>query len=182
MQSTNTKTNRSSDRQDIVDCIYRYCRGVDRRDWELTRTTMHADCHDNHGEYEGGVDGFIEWVARRHGPLVQCMHCIMNCLVEFVGPDTAVAESYFVRMRVAPDATGAGLMSQTWARYVDVFERRAGEWKISDRTVVFEALVCQPAELLTCSGSWQKRDKTDPVYAAQQLARARVALSYKTAP
>ncbi|MGE0331099.1 MAG: nuclear transport factor 2 family protein [Ramlibacter sp.] len=176
----NTNTDRLSDQREIIDCIYRYCRGIDRRDYDLARSTMHPDCQDNHGDYEGGVDGLIEWTARRHLNLAQCMHCIMNCLVEFVGPDTAVVESYFVRMRVDQGAEGAGgVVSQAWARYVDVFERRSGEWKISQRKVVWEALVDQPAQLLARPGLWQKRDKGDPLYAAQQFARERAGLASK---
>ena len=38
-----------------------YCRGVDRRDWELVRSCYHRDAVDHHGPYSGGIDGFIAW-------------------------------------------------------------------------------------------------------------------------
>jgi hypothetical protein len=32
-----------------------YCRGVDRRDWELVRRYYHLDAVDHHGPYSGGA-------------------------------------------------------------------------------------------------------------------------------
>ncbi|MCJ7436647.1 MAG: nuclear transport factor 2 family protein, partial [Acidimicrobiia bacterium] len=48
--------------QEIRDVLIRYTRGIDRMDADLVRSTYHPDAHDDHGAYQGGVDGFIEWV------------------------------------------------------------------------------------------------------------------------
>ena len=50
---------RSQDRREIEDCLLRYVRGVDRKNWELVRAAYHPDAHDDHGNYQGGIDGFI---------------------------------------------------------------------------------------------------------------------------
>ena len=51
---------RAQDRHEIEACLLRYTRGVDRKDWDLVRSAYHTDAHDNHGNYKGGIDGFID--------------------------------------------------------------------------------------------------------------------------
>ena len=41
----------------------RYCRGIDRMDWDLVRSCYHPDAIDRHGAYNGDVEGFIDWAA-----------------------------------------------------------------------------------------------------------------------
>ena len=36
------------DRTQIYEVMCKYARGVDRGDWELLRSTYHADAHDDH--------------------------------------------------------------------------------------------------------------------------------------
>ena len=49
------------DREAIRDCIYRYCRGVDRADEAALRSAYWPDAIDQHGSYSGPVEGFFEW-------------------------------------------------------------------------------------------------------------------------
>jgi hypothetical protein len=51
------------DRQDILDCLMRYSRGVDRLDRELLRSAYHPDAVDDHGMFAGGRDAFVDWVV-----------------------------------------------------------------------------------------------------------------------
>ena len=41
------------DRQDILDCLTRYSRGLDRHDSELLASVYHGDAVDHHGEFVG---------------------------------------------------------------------------------------------------------------------------------
>jgi len=179
---------RLRDRAEIQDLMARYARAVDRRDWETVRATFHSDAHDDHGEYKGGVDGFIEWVSRRHEKVTQSMHFLGNCLIEFTGPDVALVETYFIaRQTYGADATAARSMiagvgippgpveGEIWGRYVDLAERRQGVWLTARRTVVFEVVQAHPATSLPLAASWAqaRRDTGDPVYAMRELAVAR---------
>ena len=162
--------------QEIRDVLIRYTRGIDRMDADLVRSTYHPDAHDDHGAYQGGVDGFIEWVQQALSYFDSTMHFIGNQLVAVNGADgdTAHAESYCVayhRRRTRPGSNGEpdepGHDLVTALRYVDRMERRAGEWRIADRRCVFDWTRRDPIV-----GEWEqgpevlqgRRDRTDPVY------------------
>ncbi|MEY3566868.1 MAG: hypothetical protein RLZ19_882, partial [Actinomycetota bacterium] len=40
-------------REHIRDVVYRYARGVDRRDFDLVRSCYHPDATDDHGPFTG---------------------------------------------------------------------------------------------------------------------------------
>jgi ketosteroid isomerase-like protein len=116
-----------------------YCRGVDRRDWELVRSCYHPDAVDHHGPYSGGVDGFIEWALQFSDDVASTTHFVGNQTVDIDG-DVAWHEAYcraYHRI-TATDAAPAF----DWIvnlRYLDRMERREGEWKIVDRLVVHDS-------------------------------------------
>lgn len=176
---------RLEDRAAIQDLMARYAQAVDRRDWPAVRTTFHADAYDDHGEYKGGVDGFIEWVSRRHEKVVQSMHFLGNCLIEFASDDVALVETYYIARQTYPaDAAAARSMigsseavpmeAEIWGRYIDVVERRAGEWRTARRTVAFEVLQAHAKTSLALSPQWAqaRRDADDPLYAMRRHATA----------
>jgi ketosteroid isomerase-like protein len=116
-----------------------YCRGVDRRDWELVRSCYHPDAVDHHGPFSGGVDGFIEWALQFCDDVASTTHFVGNQIVDVDG-DVAWHEAYcraYHRI-TATDAAPAF----DWIvnlRYLDRMERRDGEWKIVDRLVVHDS-------------------------------------------
>lgn len=140
---------RIADRMQIQDTMYRWCRSVDRLDFELMKTVFHPDATDAHGAYDGGVAGLMDWIRNRHRDIPFSMHAVSNLLIEFAGPDLALVESY-VRTTQRYPAEAAQALAQlaggkapegamdllTCSRYVDRFERRNGEWKILKRTLV----------------------------------------------
>ncbi len=158
----------------------RYARGVDRRDWPAVRACYHEDATDEHGDYSGDIDGFIKWVSERHAQIPFSAHFLGNFLIEFVDDQTAIAETYFVVMRhgrpnpkkqntvsdgreIGFDGTDIDLIG----RYLDVFTRRDGHWRIAKRKVVADASRVQPSRTIELKGPGAigVRDKTDQVYA-----------------
>ena len=163
------------DREEIRDLMARYARGVDRDDWDLVREVYHPDAHDDHGDYKGGVDGFIEFGRSRTGGATQCMHFLGNCLISFARKDVAVVETYFFTAHtLGPKAqkeygtaTGGSVQLSSYGRYADRVERRNnGPWRIAKRIVIFEANRVATNEVPPIKADWahHKRDKSDPIY------------------
>ena len=123
------------DRGEVIDCVYRYARGLDRHDSELFASAFHADAIDHHGPFLGRRDDFVRWgLDLLAAEWNAHTHFITNVRVEFDG-DTAHAECYVLfaqRRRDAPVVEFGG------GRYIDRVERRAGRWGIAAREVIIE--------------------------------------------
>lgn len=152
------------DRQDILDCIHRYCRGVDRFDREAVRSAYHPDALDDHGEYVGDVEGFIDWAFEYHTRhQLRTLHSVSNHLCELNG-DQAHTETYFTFYAVNREAPH---QATTSGRYIDRFERRDGRWGIAARICVINGLGTeldpegQAGDLAFVQTS---RDRSDPAY------------------
>jgi hypothetical protein len=165
---------RLMDREYIRDVMARYARGVDRADWDAVRETYHVGAFDDHGDYKGDVDGFIEFGRARTGSLAQCMHFLGNCLIEFASDDIAAVETYFATAHTldaeAQEAYGAGDGSEAvqlsaYGRYVDRFERRDGQWRVAHRIVVFEATRVYTGNAPPVKPEWAQlqRNANDPI-------------------
>ena len=127
-------------RLEIGDVLCRYSRGVDRRDWALVKECFHDDAVDQHGEFIGDPNAFIEWVSNRHANIRFSMHFLGNCLIEFQSSDHAIVETYFIALqrRENTDVAQGGTDYEVFARYCDRFERREGVWRIAERRVVYD--------------------------------------------
>jgi hypothetical protein len=129
-------------RRQIAEVLYRYCRGVDRKDFDLFRSAYHSDAVDDHGFYKGDVDGLIAWVQGRHRKIVQSMHFVGNVLID-LNPDnrTAFMESYCMVTQGVADtdrSTVATRGIQIGCRYLDQLESREGRWAFASHVVVYE--------------------------------------------
>jgi hypothetical protein len=115
-----------------------YCRGIDRRDWELVRSCYHADAVDHHGPFKGDVDEFVEWAVDRMAS-VTSTHFVGNQIVDVDG-DVAWHEAYNIAFIRRPGTDGSPAVD--WViniRYLDRMERRDEHWKIADRLVVHDS-------------------------------------------
>lgn len=123
------------DREAIRDCLYRYCRGIDRADEEALRSAYWPDATDCHGAYSGSAAGFIAQALPRLRAGGQRVHTISNVLIELHGQIAAVESSFFALQTSATAPTQETFLC---GRYLDRFERRDGEWRIASRTVVYD--------------------------------------------
>lgn len=155
------------DRADILACLHRYTRGVDRHDRELMLSAYWPDAFDEHGVAEGIAADFVDWAIGWHGEYqTRHQHIITNHVLDLDG-DTAHGETYYIfwgENRQGPPTLAFG-------RYVDRFEKRDGEWRIAHRVCVNElsaALTVPPMPeewkaMLDKSGP-NRRDKGDVSY------------------
>ena len=154
------------DEEAIKKVHIRYCRGIDRMDWDLIRSCYHPDAIDDHGEFVGGIDEFIEYCKKGCPTFISTTHFTGNQLVEVDG-DSAWAEHYaraYHRVEDGPGGPIKDLVVNT--RYVDRFEKRAGEWRIAKRVVVVDTDRVDPVNERWVPESQLRsaRDRSDPSY------------------
>jgi len=131
------------DREAIRDCLHRYCRGIDRRDEACLRSVYWDDASDRHGPYQGSATGFVEWALEKRKGGGRMVHMISNILIDLRG-EVAGVESYFHALQADQDAQGRPQETMLCGRYVDRFEKRGGQWRIAERTVVYDWMRQQP--------------------------------------
>lgn len=161
------------DRQDIHDCLLRFCRGMDRFDRELYLSAFHNDAEMAAGPYVGDVAGCWDWAKPMHeGAQVLTHHLLLNHHVEIDG-DTAHSECYyqFVGRNHPWEAGGDETVMLAGGRYIDRLERRDSIWKIALRTNIIEWSCLQPslpppfADVADIGlNGVSSRDRSDPSY------------------
>lgn len=87
------KSQELQDKAEIREAHMRYCRGIDRMDFDLVRSCYHPDSIDRHGAYEGGVEGFVKWAGEVLPLFDTTMHFTGNQYVKVAG-NVAFAEHY----------------------------------------------------------------------------------------
>lgn len=162
---TDTETSRAStDRAQITDLIYRYCRAVDRLDVALGHSIWHEDGWADYGPdvYQGPGKGVIDLICAQHLRTLHHSHQVSNILIDLNG-DQAGSESYVTAtLRVL---RGEQLTQiSVWGRYIDQWSRRSGRWGLDKRLSIrdfdeIRAVTEMQRHLLAT------RDRNDPSYA-----------------
>lgn len=122
------------DRQDILDCLVRFSRGMDRFDRDIFLSAFHPDAVIAAGEFVGGPVPLYEWARKLHEQgQSSTHHNLLNHSCDIDG-DVAHAETYYLFVGRNRDETNwiAG------GRYIDRLERRDGSWRIALRTNAVE--------------------------------------------
>src|SRR4051794_28654698 len=145
--------------------LYRYCRGIDRRDADLIRSCYWPDAVDDHGTYVGAVEGFIEHALGELQRYERTMHMIGNVLIDH-GSTEATCESYVLSYHRLPARKVPYERDFLVAlRYLDRFRLRDGEWKIQQRTCVYEWTRLDAVEdSFKFPGAYGSPSTDDPVY------------------
>jgi hypothetical protein len=122
------------DRQDILDCLIRFSRGMDRFDRALFLSAFHPDATIAAGEFVGSPHKLYAWARTLHERGQSATHHnLLNHSCDLDG-DTAHTETYYLFVGRNRDETNwmAG------GRYIDCLERRDGQWKIALRSNAIE--------------------------------------------
>lgn len=122
------------DRQDILDCLTRFSRGMDRFDRALFLSAFHEDATIAAGPFVGSPEALYTWASSLHGQGQHATHHnLLNHSCELDG-DVAHTETYYLFV-------GRNRDDSNWiagGRYLDRLERRHGVWKIALRTNAIE--------------------------------------------
>jgi SnoaL-like domain len=154
-------------RQEILDCLTRFSRGMDRFDRELFLSAFHADATIAAGDFVGGPADLYAWASAMHEQgQIATNHNLLNHTCDIAG-DTAHTETYYLFVGRNRDDTNwiAG------GRYLDRLERREGAWRIALRTNAIEWSGLVPTMPIPCAdvpdihlNGTPSRSREDPSY------------------
>jgi len=117
--------------------VYSYARALDRLDRDLLLAQFWPGAGVDYGVfYRGAVAGFVDVALGFQGSMRDTQHLVGN-VGSSVDGSTACSESYVQAHHVIQTPDGL-VQLLVGARYLDRFERRGGEWRISFRTEVLD--------------------------------------------
>ncbi|MYM61912.1 nuclear transport factor 2 family protein [Pseudomaricurvus sp. HS19] len=136
MSENNSRQQAWLDRLDITDCIARLARGEDRRDATLISGSFSPDAIIDMGVFKGPFSQYLEWVVPGDPALPVTAHTLGQSVVELDG-DTACAETYVTSYHRV-DTGEEHRDTAIGGRYLDRLEKRDGEWRIVERTLLYD--------------------------------------------
>jgi ketosteroid isomerase-like protein len=159
------------DREKIRDGIYRYCTAIDRCDLDLLKSCYHPDAVDVHAKtYCGNAMKFAEYIIPEMQKLFSVHHSIGNVSMDLEG-DQAFVQSQFrglIRVNLVDADPAQGYVEyQSVGRYLDIWEDRGGNWRISFRYLVDDGnaiRLIKDQTPLQHTGSSGKSSRDDPYY------------------
>ena len=102
--------------------------------WFGPATTLTA--FDDHGDWKGDITAFLAIAPEFLSGFKVTMHMMGLPLIDLQG-DRADVETYAIAWHQRPGSRDGSLKDDVWGvRYLDRFERRGGEWRIANRTMV----------------------------------------------
>ena len=127
---------RMLDEYAIREVLNRYCRGIDRRQFDLVRSCYHPDASDDHGGFKGGVEAFIAMCTESLKRYERTMHFMGNQFVKLEeGADEGFVETYAVAYHM--EAEGSPYPDLVMGvRYQDTVGRNGNDWIITARRAI----------------------------------------------
>lgn len=151
-----------ADRMAITDKIYRYCRSVDRLDVPVGHSVFHEDSHADFGaSYVGSGRGWIDFICEEHRKFLHHSHQVTNVIIEIDG-NRAGSESYVYASLQRRNGDKV-IQHEFWARYIDKWSKRDGDWAIDRRDCVVDYGAVREVTPLP-GNARSARDSSDPSY------------------
>ena len=111
----------------------RYARAVDARDYDAVAELFHPDAVIDGVRGSSPIAEYLEMSRSTPPAYEQSMHVLGDPLIELeVGADEATLDAYAVVYQIGATSEGGG-NTTIGIRYLDVAERRAGEWRVRHR-------------------------------------------------
>jgi hypothetical protein len=124
------------DRDKIRQCIVRLARGEDRRDAQLITASYWPDSVTDYGVFKGSFSEYLAWVVPGSPAIPVTQHVLGQTLTVLEGDqassETQVVSYHRVNMGTEERDTIVG------GRYLDRFEKRGPEWRIAQRTMLYD--------------------------------------------
>lgn len=124
------------DREKIRDCLARLARGEDRRDAVLISASCWPDSMTDYGVFAGTFDEYLAWVVPGSPAIPVTQHFLGQSVMELDGGsarvETQVISYHRINMGEAERDVSIG------GRYLDRMEKRYGEWRVAQRTMLYD--------------------------------------------
>lgn len=124
------------DREQIRDCIARLARGEDRRNAEQISGCYWPDSITDYGVFRGSFDDYLAWVVPGSPAIPVTQHVLGQSVIELQGK-TALVETQVVsyhRVNFGEEERDTVI----GGRYLDRIENRGGQWRIAQRTMLYD--------------------------------------------
>tara|TARA_B100001013_G_C24565799_1_gene424461 strand:+ start:203 stop:769 length:567 start_codon:yes stop_codon:yes gene_type:complete len=129
-----------------------YSRGADRCDIDILKSAFHHDAEVKYGSYDGPYEAFCQNVVDGHHTMNYTTHTVMNEYYNIHSKSgTGVGEIYvlaFLSMSQSGDVMDVSKYKDTNSdggydylvagRYIDKYECREGDWRISLRQYMYD--------------------------------------------
>lgn len=125
-----------ADRQQISDCLAQLARGEDRRDAGLISACFWPDATTDYGIFAGDFAAYLAWVVPGSDAIAVTQHILGQSHVVIEGDRARVETQVSAYHRI--DAGDAARDVWLGGRYLDAMERRAGDWRITRRMMVYD--------------------------------------------
>jgi hypothetical protein len=166
---------RLEDREAIRDVIIAYVHAIDRRRWQIMERLFHDDAEFQFGTVAGDWRDFVGQARAIIDPCIVTQHQLGQTMFGFEGETVCHTETYMTAMHTIPAgyplpeifADKGHIYSAIIAgRYVDRFELRNSEWRITRRTGLYDWREFREVEGVDLSqmpeGSCGYHDERDP--------------------
>ena len=124
-------------REAVRQCIVRLARGEDRRNGEMIKASYWPDSVTDYGVFQGSFDEYYAWVIPGADAITNTQHVLGQTFTELDG-DTAKAETHVVSYHRVDYGGGDEHDTCIGGRYLDVLEKRDGEWRIASRVMLYD--------------------------------------------
>jgi hypothetical protein len=164
-------------KQAITEQIYRYCRAIDRMDYNLILTVWHPDGTVDFSDgtadpnYAPGpppvpFKAHFDWAWPFRASFLTHSHQSTNILIDVDG-DRAGSETTSISLLQKQLPDGRIQHNLFWGRWLDRWSRRDGRWAIDHRQAIMDCYApyeFQAAPLNSPDGHSSRRDRNDPSY------------------
>lgn len=135
------------DKKRIEDVVARYARTLDWLDDEGQASCYWPDADIDYGFFKGKAADFLPIVMQTERNSLRRWHMLSGLIIAFGSPTQASSECYGIFAGSNPQDDGSLAGNLYGGRYVDEWEKRDEEWRISSRLYLLDwqsDLVNQP--------------------------------------
>lgn len=125
------------DHEQVRHCIARLARGEDRRDAALITAAYWPDSVTDYGVFKGSFNEYLAWVVPGADAITNTQHHIGQSHIELDGA-VARVETQVISYHRVKYGEGDEHDTVIGGRYLDVFEKRNGDWRIASRKMLYD--------------------------------------------